>query len=369
MTLPPYIREAFAIQEGNCARMGAPFTAHLCARLPEVVDLQSALGARLRDWPGDPVASALALRLCGALHCLVREGASPALGALYPPNSETGSALDRTLAETLAAHERRVIDLIATPPQTNEIGRSGVLIGGLMRVAAETNAPIELWEIGAAAGLNMQVDRFAFDFGEGRRAGPAGAPLCLPCDWRGAAPALRRIEIVARRGVDIAPLDPGSAEDRARLFAFIWPEQPHRLARTRAALDLARDRGPRVEAGDAADWVEARLAETPQRGCVRVLMHSIMWQYLPAVTKARIEGAIGIAGSRAAPDTPLAWLRLERDDTPGSAALTLTLWPGGQTRLLARADFHGSWAEWLGAPFGASGPAAEGRQSEGRADA
>jgi hypothetical protein len=27
--------------------------------------------------------------------------------------------------------------------------------------------------------------------------------------------------------------------------------------------------------------------------------------------------------------------------------LQLTLWPGGQTRTLALADFHGRWIEWL----------------------
>ena len=29
------------------------------------------------------------------------------------------------------------------------------------------------------------------------------------------------------------------------------------------------------------------------------------------------------------------------------AALRLTLWPGGEERLIARVDFHGRWAEWL----------------------
>ncbi len=27
--------------------------------------------------------------------------------------------------------------------------------------------------------------------------------------------------------------------------------------------------------------------------------------------------------------------------------LWLRLWPGGETRLLAHADFHGAWLEWL----------------------
>ncbi len=32
---------------------------------------------------------------------------------------------------------------------------------------------------------------------------------------------------------------------------------------------------------------------------------------------------------------------------PG-AAITLTLWPEGETRLLGRCDFHGRWVTWKG---------------------
>jgi hypothetical protein len=37
---------------------------------------------------------------------------------------------------------------------------------------------------------------------------------------------------------------------------------------------------------------------------------------------------------------------MEADATPGSAALTVTLWPGGETRELARVDFHGRAVDW-----------------------
>jgi hypothetical protein len=29
------------------------------------------------------------------------------------------------------------------------------------------------------------------------------------------------------------------------------------------------------------------------------------------------------------------------------ATLSLTMWPGGMTRHLARCDYHGRWIEWL----------------------
>jgi hypothetical protein len=30
------------------------------------------------------------------------------------------------------------------------------------------------------------------------------------------------------------------------------------------------------------------------------------------------------------------------------AVLSLTLWPGGETRRLAHCDYHGRWIEWVG---------------------
>jgi hypothetical protein len=79
-------------------------------------------------------------------------------------------------------------------------------------------------------------------------------------------------------------------------------------------------------------------------------MHSVMWQYLPERTRQRIDAAMALAGERAKPGAPLAWLRLESDGAPESAAILLDLWPAAPGerahRLLGRGDWHGRWAEW-----------------------
>lgn len=41
---------------------------------------------------------------------------------------------------------------------------------------------------------------------------------------------------------------------------------------------------------------------------------------------------------------------MEADATPGSAALTLHLWPGDRHIALGRADFHGRWIDWQAPP-------------------
>lgn len=347
MALSENITRAFHHQAAHCRRLGSPFTAHLCQRLPQVLDPDTPFGRRVADWPLDPVTSALALRVCGVLHRAVRTGLAPALAALYPPAAETGPALDAALAQTLADAGADLLPWLDSAPQTNEVARSAILLGGLLTVASETGLPLELNEIGSSAGLNLHVDCYAYDFGRGRLRGPEDAPLTVSGDWRGAAPPLDApLRVAARAGADLAPLDPASAEARERMLGYIWPDQPDRLARATAALAHAAAHPAPVARAEAAAWVEARLARAPRPGTARVLMHSITWQYLPAASRRRIAAALEAAGRTARRDTPLAWLRLEPDGAPDTAAILLTTWPGGATRTLGRGDYHGRFADW-----------------------
>ena len=306
------------------------------------------VGFALANWPLDPGASALALRLCGAFHRLVRSGRAPELAALYPPCAETGPALDQALRRAAQRHGALLVKWLASAPQTNEVARSGVLIGGLLTLAAETGLPLELMEIGSSAGVNLHPEAYAYDFGAGRRWGQEDAPLTIRCEWRGRIPPLdTELNVTGRAGVDLAPIDPNDQAQRERVLAFIWPDQPERLARTAAALDHASAKAVPIAKGDAADWVEGRLAEVPSPGVVRVLMHSITWQYLVLDQQRRIAGAMAAAGARASDESSLAWLRLEPDGPAKTAAVQLTLWPGGVPRLLGRGDYHGRFADWL----------------------
>jgi hypothetical protein len=228
-------------------------------------------------------------------------------------------------------------DWVQRPPQTNEVGRSAPLAAAARVVAAETGLPLALYELGASAGLNLVFDRIA---GEGGLLAP---------DWRGPPPPDVPLRIVARRGVDLTPLSP--VTDALRLRACLWPDQPARRARLEAALAIARDDPPRVEAGDAGEWLAAQLARPAPEGVVRVVFHSIAAQYFPPETRARVARALAGAGAVATPRAPLAHIAMEADGTPGSAALTLQLWPGDEgPRLIARTGFHGERIDWRGWP-------------------
>jgi len=145
-----------------------------------------------------------------------------------------------------------------------------------------------------------------------------------------------------RRGADLTPLDPADPSDVLRLCAYLWPDQPERLARTRAALAVAR---PMVDTADAADWLHSRL-RTPCGGRLHLIYHTVAWQYFPGKVQDRARGLIEAAGRLATPDAPIAWLGMEADGTARGAGVTLRLWPGDSRITLGRADFHGRWVEW-----------------------
>ncbi len=86
-------------------------------------------------------------------------------------------------------------------------------------------------------------------------------------------------------------------------------------------------------------------------GALTVVYHSIFWQYLGEEERARLKRVLDDARARATPDAPLAWLRMEPDGE--LTRLDATLWPGGDSHLLARAGYHGRPVRWLA---GAHGP-------------
>ena len=153
----------------------------------------------------------------------------------------------------------------------------------------------------------------------------------------------------------------------------VSPQEPSRLARVRAAIGAAGrrayrygrrfavtigvivavllvslltiDLGPAVKAraeGFGSNWLERKM---PQRG-VRVLMHSIAFQYFEQRSQERITRFMERIG--AASDSPLGWLRFELDpELDNRFSLRLRMWPGGSDQLLAIAGPHGTPIEWL----------------------
>lgn len=341
-------RGAFRIQAGYCAAMAAPVTARICTVLAGALDRSTQTGRRVLDWPGEPVADALALRLVGGLHALHRAGADPALSRVF-----TGEDTDAVAAiqAALRTHDAALLPWLDGPPQTNEAGRSAGLMAGLLHVAERCGPRVEVLEIGSSAGLNLLIDRYAFDLG-GVRTGRADSPVLIRPEWRGAPPPDVPIEIVSTRGVDVAPIDAQDPAQAARLAAYVWVDAPERLRRIEAGIAMIRERGVALEEGDAADWVEARLAEPQPEGVTRVLMHSVVWQYLGDARRARIREAMDAAGARATAERPLAWVMMEPDRDLHRHEVRVRGWPGDRPmEMIALTHAHGAWVEGLAPPY------------------
>ena len=339
------LHEAFARQARACAGLDSPFMAQLLGLCAENWHDGLPLAGKFAGFSGDigPGGASLPLRLAGGLHALVLTGRDPELAAVYPPQAADDATLWAAAEAAMARHAGFLDRWCDSPPQTNELRRSIALIAAGHVLADRHGLPLHLSELGASGGLNLIWDRYALDI-RGTRFGPDAPVLTLSPDWEGPLPPLAAPQVTERRGVDLNPLDPGNPDDALRLLAYLWADQPERLARTRAA--IAAQDAP-VDRGDAIDWLETRLA-APRAGAVHLIYHTVAWQYFPAEAQARGTALIEAAGAKATADVPLAWLGMENDGDDLGAGLTLRLWPGDTRHALARVDFHGRWMRWHG---------------------
>ena len=346
-------RGAFRIQEYYCRQMDAPHYAGLCTAVADGLTRGTEVGRRLLDWPGEPTKDALPLRFIGGLHALVLAGADEELARAFAGEMAAGD-LAPMLERVLAEHEAALLPWLDGPPQTNEPGRSAALMCGLMEVARRHGPQIEVLEIGSSAGLNLLIGRYGFDLG-GTRVGPMNAPVVLTPEWTGPAPAPVEVQIVSARGCDVQPMDATDPAVEARLSAYVWAEKPERLARLATACRMVREHGVRLDRADAADWVEARLAEPQEVGVTRVLMHSVVWQYLPDDSQARVRAAMLAAGERATPERPLGWVMMEPNRAVAHQVMRVMSWPGhAEPTVLGVSHAHAAWIRY-GAPDGGAG--------------
>lgn len=299
---------------------------------------------RVFAWEGDisPGGQSVPLRLAGALHALRLQGHA-GLEAVYPPQAIDDTTLWAAVCDALVAEADHINQWLDSAPQTNEVRRSATLIPAGHLLADRYGLPLRTTELGASGGLNLHWDAYRLIAG-GQTFGSKTPALTLSPDWTGPLPPATKPDVIARTGVDLNPLDPSTPEDALRLQAYLWPDQPERLALTKAAIAAAKTR---VAKGDAIDWLAGQLMHQP--GTVQMIYTTVAWQYFPAEKQAAGEALIATHGAKATDETPVAWFGMENDGPERGAALTLRLWPDNITLNLGRADFHGRWVDWHGA--------------------
>ncbi len=341
------VAQAFDVQARLCGALGSPLYAELCGALRDALPRHEALRGLAAGFTDDPLYGVLALRLLGGVHALVLAGEAPELARHYPSagGAPEHPAAGRALLALIERERERLAPWLASVPQTNEVRRSAALLCGFLEIAARTRLPLALREIGASAGLNLLFDRFHYVLGP-HRWGDPGSPVRLVAEWQGegAPPLEAPIAVASRGGCDLAPVRIEEADARRRLAAFVWPDQPERLAHLRGAIALAREARIVVETSGAATWLARELAPT-RESVTTVVFHSSMWMYVSAAEQSEIRREIEAAGARASEGAPLAWLQLE-DGAPRDA-LRLRLWPfAPEERILADAHPHAAWIRW-----------------------
>ena len=352
MGVNPDMLRALRIQSEVCREFGSPFNGVMCARAAEDVEAGGLSADLLAAWASADVrriiADAAPIRLINAFHHLALSGEAPELTAAYPHPDRPidAEAAWRAARAAIGRHRAHLEAFMTHEPQTNEVRRSICLLGGFLTVAKDTGLPLRTFEIAASAGLNLSWDRYGYGMGAAAWGDP-DSPVQLDTDWSGGLPPLdARVQVMARAACDRRPNDVADPAQRQRLIACIWPDQFERLTRIRAAIGLALDGGVKVTAADAVDWTRACVK--PQLGAATVLYHSVFWQYMPADSQTALAGTIETIGAQATAEAPFVWLRME--PPPSNMAIMqvrLTLWPGGEERLLAEVHPHGVHVRWL----------------------
>lgn len=339
---------AIELQGQVCAAMGSAMYGDLLPLIGRDVEADGVFARIFVGHENDSGRLALPLRLLGGLHRLALDGRAPALRRWYPSAGGTWNVQQawpdiRQAASDYADYLRAALD---QPPQTNEVGRSAALLGGLLTLTERFGLPVRLFEIGCSAGLNLRADYYRYRY-PGGEWGPADSPVTIDDAWRGDLPPPVDLIIAERHGYDIAPLDATDAAGELTLLSYVWPDQQVRLDRLRGAISVARVVPATLHRRNATQAVAGLgLAD----GTLTVLWHSIMWQYLSLPEQSTIEATVDKIGARATPSSAFAHLTLEPHRRTRESDVEFVVrarcWPGGDDRLLAACSPHGPPVIW-----------------------
>lgn len=345
--------ELFRWNEAGCSLSSSPspFYEAIFARCAADCDAGSNPFVDVLEIAPMTIESAPPLRLMGAVHRGVLFGEFAELAGAWPstqnPIGDANSAFEQ-IRSLCAAPPESMLDVMTRDPQTNEVGRSAGLALGLAVIHERSGLPVRLLEIGASAGLNLRVDQYVCETGSWRW-GPSESPLHFDAnsyvgdvealiDSSSQASAQDRI-IVDRRGCDISPIDATTDEGALSLMSYVWPDQFARLQRLRAAIEVAKQFPASVERASADDWLDPDLHA--ESGVATVVMHSVMWQYMPDSVQERCRDLLTSRGRHASPNSALYELSME--PKPGSIEMMLALTDLSTMEHLtyARAGGHG----------------------------
>lgn len=344
-----------AVEAGKARAFGKTFIAAVLESLARSLQSAPAVLHTIEAWPGDLASAAVIFRLNAGLHALARSGRFPMLQAIYRgadvDTTPDPILLDLAVMQALEAGEAELLDWLRGPTQTNEVARVAGLAAVLAELSAARPQPCRIFELGASAGLNLNLACYNIRLGE-LRLGPAASAVRIAPRWSGASPLAGPVAIAGASGVDLCPLDVARPVDAERLHAYIWPGERARTERLQRAIALAQEHPPHVEQGSAAAWLKQQLKAPQPAGERRVVFHAMAQQYMPADERARIGALLAVAGARASAERPLARVAIEWNAARSDVEVQVACWDGGRhdgaVTLAARCHPYAEWFEWYG---------------------
>jgi hypothetical protein len=258
--------------------------------------------------------------------------------ASYLLGAAPGLAELRTLVRQDPAGLSRV--MLARRTQTNEAARCATLLP----VLAGLPEPLALIEVGASAGLTLLPDRYSYDYDGHRITGTDPDAPVIRCAVSGPVPLPDRVPVICwRAGLDLNPLDVTDDDDMRWLSCLLWPGEAGRTERLAGAIATARRDPPVIHRGDLLTDLPGLAAQAPPEATL-VVYHSAVLAYVGPAARQRFAATVRGLGavwlSNEAPGVVPGVTSEERDD--GGFVVVRD----GQT-LLALADGHGSWLQWL----------------------
>ena len=171
--------------------------------------------------------------------------------------------------------------------QTSEVGRCASILPALPQ------EPLALLEVGASGGLCLNLDRYAYDYGEHQIG--AASPVTIRCHASGAFPPPATVpEIAWRGGIDLAPIDLTDPDSERWLLACIWPGQQERRTRAQAAIRVAKANPIPLHKGDLLSDLPPMIASVPE-GIPLVIFHSAVLAYVARDDRRRFAGSLAEA--------------------------------------------------------------------------
>jgi len=336
--------------------------APLYAELSKGIAADPSLHGLLLHAPPD---QRLPVLLFACVHASLLADADHDLAAWYPtvtdaPRSPEDPELITTFARFVEDRAPQILAMLATrSTQTNEVGRCIMFLVGFDIVTAEVG-PLAHVDVGCSGGLTLLSDRYQYRYEHGadrlgRIMTTVGSPstVQITTSVRGELVLPEQIPTIAARcGIDIAPIDVTDDAEAKWLEACVWPDQPDRARRLRAAIALAREQPPELVAGDAVEQVAATITRLASSGHP-VVTNSWVLNYLTGEQRSAYVSELDRIGS----ELDFSWIYAEAPaltpelpwdvelDDPHLTMIALARWRSGRRTVeyLATSHPHGYW--------------------------